>query len=971
MAKTENPIGKGTRQIVINLHQEDAQRAPEASVINHGEIVVQGTDEDAKLYVKRKTGGVATFIESATTHNAIEAAITEVEGYINEQGFEYSANTAAMSGYIQSNYALSADTEQAIADAKAEVIGNEGDAASADTIYGAKAYADSIVAETSITGATGDDYVYAHKDGLNIVVSANTGAVATDTGKLAVTDDVKAYVDGVSGSIETQINTVSGNVESKINEVSGNIESQINTVSGDIVTYVNTVSGNIESQINTVSGNLETAINNEASARTDADQALSDRIAALEAISGETESALQEVTASGDTYVNASVAGKSAITVSTVTGSVETGEDKLAVASDVKAYVGSVSGSIETQINTVSGNIETKINTVSGDIVTYVNTASGNLETAIKEEASARTEADKELSDRIDAIESGSVVTVEKLNAPTSSAYAATYVVKQNGEQVGAAIDIPKDYLVKSATIEVCETADVPVPGLQPGDKYIDFVVNAKDGQGEESHIYLPVADLAHVYSAGNGIEISSGDVVSAKVVAANGLSVDANGIAMALATSGASGAMSAADKAKLDGIEDGAQVNKLEGVQVNGANLTIDGEKKVNVTVTSGSANGTIAVNGADVNVTGLESAAFVTVESLNNTASGYAVAAKDEVIGDTGNTSGDTTIYGVQKYVDQKVSEVVAGSVTGATGDSFVTAEVNNNHEVVIASVTGAVEDNEAKLAVANDVKAYVDAAEESAYERASAYTDAEITALSSTTHTEIEAAKAWASGYTDDEIDALSSTTHTEIEAAKAWASGYTDDEIADLKGDASDSGDTLGKLEDRIEAIEDGGVQSVTKKAEGGDGSYVTITVDNTDAQNPVISVSDDIQAVASADASNMGLAEASDVKNYVDGQIETLSGNVVTKFGDYATSAATESAIADAKDEVIGNTGNTSADTTIYGVQKYVDEKVSELTDDSIKSVDVTNKDAMAISATTVDRAVTLDFTNMIIDCGNY
>ena len=974
MAKTENPIGKGTRQIVINLHQEEAQRAPEANVINHGEIVVQGTDEDAKLYVKRKTGGVATFIESATTHNAIEAAVEDVMGYINEQGFEYSANTAAMSGYIETNYATSANTEQAIATAKAEVIGQDGDAATADTIYGAKAYADSVVAETSITGATGDNYVYANKDGLNIVVSANTGAVATDTGKLAVTDNVKAYVDGVSGSIETQINAVSGNVETKINEVSGNVENKINTVSGDIVTYVNTASGNIESQINTVSGYLETAINNEATARTEADEALDARIDALEAISGQTQSALQEVTATGDTYVNASVSGKSAITISTVTGSVETGEDKLAVASDVKAYVGSVSGSIETKINTVSGAIETKINTVSGDIVTYVNTASGNLETAIKEEASARTAADQALSDRIDALTSGAEVTI--IDSATTSGYLKSYTFIQGNKEIGV-IDIPKDYLVKSATIEVCETADTPVQGLQPGDKYIDFVVNAKDGEGEESHIYLPVADLAHVYSAGNGIEISSGDVVSAKVVAANGLSVDGNGIAMALATSGASGAMSADDKAKLDGIANGAQVNVLEGVKVNNTDLTIDGEKKVNLTVTSGSANGTIAVNGHDVDVTGLESAAFVTVESLNNTASGYAVAAKDEaidtVVGESTDDSGDTTIYGVREYVDQKVAKVVSDSVTAATGANYINADVANN-TVIVSADTQAVASADASnmgLAEASDVKAYVDAAEESAYERASAYTDAEIDALSSTTHTEIEAAKeaaiAAASAYTDAKIDALSSTTHTEIEAAKGWASGYTDDKIAALKGDASDSGDTLGKLEDRIEAIEDGGVKSVSS---GTNGSYVTITVDNTDKQNPVISVDDTIQAVASADASDdtkKGLAEASDVKAYVD----ALSGNVVTKFGDYATSADTESAIATAKDEVIGDTGNTSADTTIHGVQKYVDEKISELTDDSIKSVDVANKDAMAISATTANREVTLDFSNMIIDCGNY
>lgn len=45
-------------------------------------------------------------------------------------------------------------------------------------------------------------------------------------------------------------------------------------------------------------------------------------------------------------------------------------------------------------------------------------------------------------------------------------------------------------------------------------------------------------------------------------------------------------GLMTAADKIKLDGIEAGGEVNVLEGVQVDGTDLTIDANKKVNVTL-------------------------------------------------------------------------------------------------------------------------------------------------------------------------------------------------------------------------------------------------------------------------------------------------------------------------------------------------------------------------------------------------
>ena len=64
-------------------------------------------------------------------------------------------------------------------------------------------------------------------------------------------------------------------------------------------------------------------------------------------------------------------------------------------------------------------------------------------------------------------------------------------------------------------------------------------------------------------------------------------------------ATQDAAGLMSAADKTKLDGIDEGAQVNKLEGVQVGGVDLSIDDAKKVNITL----ANFGVTVSADDLN--------------------------------------------------------------------------------------------------------------------------------------------------------------------------------------------------------------------------------------------------------------------------------------------------------------------------------------------------------------------------------
>lgn len=102
----------------------------------------------------------------------------------------------------------------------------------------------------------------------------------------------------------------------------------------------------------------------------------------------------------------------------------------------------------------------------------------------------------------LNALESESVVTVEKqLTAETG--YFATYVVKQNNTQVGEKINIPKDYLVKSATVETVTVEDEPYEGAEVGDKYIDFTVNVYEGTGTESHIYIPVDDLMAAISGG------------------------------------------------------------------------------------------------------------------------------------------------------------------------------------------------------------------------------------------------------------------------------------------------------------------------------------------------------------------------------------------------------------------------------------------------------------------------------------
>lgn len=97
-------------------------------------------------------------------------------------------------------------------------------------------------------------------------------------------------------------------------------------------------------------------------------------------------------------------------------------------------------------------------------------------------------------------------VTVEKQSS-AESGYAHTYVVKQNGSQVGVKINIPKDFLVKSATVKTVTTVNNPVSGYVVGDKYLDFVVNSKDNSATDEHLYVLVSDLVDTEIEWNNIQ--------------------------------------------------------------------------------------------------------------------------------------------------------------------------------------------------------------------------------------------------------------------------------------------------------------------------------------------------------------------------------------------------------------------------------------------------------------------------------
>lgn len=94
--------------------------------------------------------------------------------------------------------------------------------------------------------------------------------------------------------------------------------------------------------------------------------------------------------------------------------------------------------------------------------------------------------------------------------ATATEGYFATYKLYNGATAVGDAINIPKDYLVKSASMKTCTVPGVPetTPALKIGQPYLDFVVNTVDSTGTDSHLYINVASLVDTYTEGDGINV-------------------------------------------------------------------------------------------------------------------------------------------------------------------------------------------------------------------------------------------------------------------------------------------------------------------------------------------------------------------------------------------------------------------------------------------------------------------------------
>lgn len=205
------------------------------------------------------------------------------------------------------------------------------------------------------------------------------------------------------------------------------------------------------------------------------------------------------------------------------------------------------------------------------------------------------------------------------------SDYAAVYHLTKDGTNTGVAINIPKDMVVKSGTVETNPA------GQTPGTYLVLVLANEA-----EDKIYINVGDLIEYVTAG---ESPDGMVI-----------------------------VSVSDDHKVTATLGDASITEAKLAKA----VTDKLAKAVSAvqSVTESTTNGNISVDGTDVPVHGLEDAAYATVASLNTTAQGYATAVQTAVEGTAADGSDAATIAGAKKYADEKAAAAKTGAETTAKG-------------------------------------------------------------------------------------------------------------------------------------------------------------------------------------------------------------------------------------------------------------------------------------------------------------
>ena len=240
-------------------------------------------------------------------------------------------------------------------------------------------------------------------------------------------------------------------------------------------------------------------------------------------------------------------------------------------------------------------------------------------------------------------------------------AFSAVYHLTKDNVNVGAAINIPKDMVVSSGSVETFVGGNLPSGVTEPGTYIVLVLANATSDK-----LYIKVDNLIEYVTGGSG----ENDAIQINVTSDThkvSASVKDGSLTLAMLSSAVQASLNKADSA----------------VQ----------------SVAEGTANGTISVDGANVAVHGLQDGAYATVKSLNDTAQGYATAVKTELIGTATDEASASTFVGAKKYADSVSSTAKSEAIASAQA-KIEALDVTD--EAVAKKFVSAVSETDGKITV-----------------------------------------------------------------------------------------------------------------------------------------------------------------------------------------------------------------------------------------------------------------------------
>lgn len=230
----------------------------------------------------------------------------------------------------------------------------------------------------------------------------------------------------------------------------------------------------------------------------------------------------------------------------------------------------------------------------------------------------------------------------------------ATYHLTKDGVNEGVAINIPKDLVVASGAVITAVAGKLP-EGVTEAGTYIQLNLANSD-----KPLYINVSTLIEYVTGGSG----ENDAIQVNV---------------------------SSDTHKVTArVKEGSLTKEMLAA---GVVASLDKADTAVQTVAAGVTKGTIKVDGNEVAVTGLQNAAFATVESINATAQDYVNTAKAALEGnDATDNENSATIVGAKKYADK-----VAKAASDNAGTALTTkiAELKNTDEAVANQFVTAVKE------------------------------------------------------------------------------------------------------------------------------------------------------------------------------------------------------------------------------------------------------------------------------------